>query len=61
MENILESGNPPVALGGSVAEEMSSTGAEGTDTSTVAGDSGTVKAVVPPGFEGDIELTTQTL
>ncbi|KAG0335236.1 hypothetical protein BG000_007687 [Podila horticola] len=60
MEKILESGSPPVALDGSVSEAMSTTGAEdGTDASTVAGDSGTVTVVVPAGFEGDIEVTTQ--
>lgn len=60
MEKILESGSPPVALDGSVSEAMSTTAAEdGTDASTVAGDSGTVTVVVPAGFEGDIGVTTQ--
>ncbi|KAG0039200.1 hypothetical protein BGZ82_009240 [Podila clonocystis] len=60
MEKILENGNPPVVLDGSVVEVMSSTGSEeGTDASTVAGDSGTVTVVVPPEFEGTLEVATQ--
>ena len=56
MENILKSGNnSPIALDG-LAEGMILTGIEaGTDASTVAGDSGTVAVVVPPGAEGDLE------
>lgn len=61
MEKILESENhSPVALDG-LAEGMVLTGTdEGTDASTMAGDSGPVTVVVPPGAEGDLEVAQKS-